>query len=271
MYSLGVSEEVLGRALRDFAAREQVVIATKGSIPMGDGPNERGLSRKHIMDAIDDSLRRLGTDYVDLYQIHRFDARRRSRRRCGARRHRQGGQGALHRRVEYVRVAAGEGSTSPIAIGWTRFVSMQNHYNLVYREEEREMIPLCREEGHRRYPMEPARARVPRRKPAARKTAARPPARRATSSRISCTMPTTTSWSPTASRRSPDARSKAAQVALAWLLAPARRDRAHRRRVEDVSPRRGGGVAENPAVARGHQAPRGALQAASGARALRRT
>jgi aryl-alcohol dehydrogenase (NADP+) len=148
MYSRGVSEEVVGRALKDLARRDEVVIATKVFYPMGDGPNDRGLSRKHILHAIDASLRRLGVDYVDLYQIHRFDP-----------------QTPIEETIEalhYV-VKAGKarylGASSMGAWqfekmlrtadlhGWTRFVSMQNHYNLVYREEEREMMPLCREEG----------------------------------------------------------------------------------------------------------------------------
>jgi aryl-alcohol dehydrogenase (NADP+) len=149
MYSLGVSEEILGRSLRDFGpTRDKVVIATKAFNPMGDDPNQRGLSRKHIKHAIDDSLRRLGTDYVDLYQIHRFDCETPVEETLGA--------------LDEV-VKAGKalylGASSMFAwqfakmlgaadrLGLTRFVSMQNHYNLVYREEEREMIPLCRAEG----------------------------------------------------------------------------------------------------------------------------
>jgi 1-deoxyxylulose-5-phosphate synthase len=148
MYSLGASEEVLGRALKDFGpARDKVVIATKVYYPVGDDPNQRGLSRKHIMHAIDDSLRRLGTDYVDLYQIHRFDA-----------------ETPIEETLEALHdvVRAGKalylGASSMFAWqfakmlyaadanGWTRFVTMQNHYNLLYREEEREMMPLCLEE-----------------------------------------------------------------------------------------------------------------------------
>ncbi|MBI5668950.1 MAG: aldo/keto reductase [Chloroflexi bacterium] len=148
MYSLGVSEEVTGRALKDFARRDEVVIATKVYNPMGDKPNQAGLSRKHIQHAIDDSLRRLGTDYVDLYQIHRWDA-----------------ETPIEETLEALNdvVRAGKalyiGASSMYAWqfaqalyladlhGWTRFVSMQNHYNLVYREEEREMIPLCVDQG----------------------------------------------------------------------------------------------------------------------------
>ena len=149
MYSVGVSEEIVGRALKDFGpSREQVVIATKVFNPMGDDPNQRGLSRKHISHAIDDSLRRLGTDYVDLYQIHRFDY-----------------ETPIEETIEALDdvVKAGKalyvGASSMFAwqfakmlytaddLGCARFVTMQNHYNLIYREEEREMIPLCREEG----------------------------------------------------------------------------------------------------------------------------
>ena len=148
MYSRGASEEILGRALRDFTTREQVVIATKAFFPMGDGPNDRGLSRKHLLDAIDASLRRLGTDYVDLYQIHRFDPHTPIEETLEA----------LH---DIVRAGKARylGASSMFAWqfagmlhaaerhGWTPFVAMQNHYNLVYREEEREMLPLCRAQG----------------------------------------------------------------------------------------------------------------------------
>lgn len=149
MYSVGASEEVLGRALKEFGpSRENMVVATKVFNPMGEGVNERGLSRKHIMHAIDNSLKRLGMDYVDLYQIHRFD--------YGT---------PIEETVEALHdvVKAGKaryiGASSMFAwqfakylstaekMGKTKFVSMQNHYNLVYREEEREMMPLCRAEG----------------------------------------------------------------------------------------------------------------------------
>jgi aryl-alcohol dehydrogenase (NADP+) len=149
MYSLGASEEVLGRALKDFGpSRDKVVIATKVFNAMGSDPNQRGLSRKHIKHSIDDSLRRLQTDYVDLYQIHRFD-------------HETPIEETLEALDELVR--AGKvlyiGASSMYAWqfaqmlalsdanGWARFATMQNHYNLIYREEEREMNPLCRAEG----------------------------------------------------------------------------------------------------------------------------
>ncbi|HTQ53006.1 MAG TPA: aldo/keto reductase [Bryobacteraceae bacterium] len=149
MYSVGVSEEILGRALRDFGpGRDRVVIATKVFNPMGDDPNQRGLSRKHMRHAIDDSLRRLGTDYVDLYQIHRLD-------------HETPMEEILLALDDVVKAgkALYVGASSMFAwqfakmlyladaMGVTRFVSMQNHYNLIYREEEREMLPLCRAEG----------------------------------------------------------------------------------------------------------------------------
>jgi aryl-alcohol dehydrogenase-like predicted oxidoreductase len=144
MYSKGTSEEILGAALTDFARRDDVVIATKVFQPMSDAPNDRGLSRKHIMSSIDASLKRLKTDYVDLYQTHRWDY-----------------QTPIEETMEALHdvVKAGKaryiGASSMFSWqfakalytadlhGWTRFVSMQNHYNLIYREEEREMIPLC--------------------------------------------------------------------------------------------------------------------------------
>ena len=149
MYSLGASEEVLGRALKNFGpGREQLVIATKVFYPMGEGPNDRGLSRKHIMTAIDASLRRLGTDYVDVYQIHRFDSETPIEETLEA----------LHDVVRAGKARYLGASSMPAwqfakllysadAHGWTRFITMQNHYNLMYREEEREMIPLCLAEG----------------------------------------------------------------------------------------------------------------------------
>jgi aryl-alcohol dehydrogenase (NADP+) len=147
MYSSGVSEQVLGRALKD-QRRDQLVIATKAFYSITGGPNTAGLSRKHLFDAIDGSLRRLGTDYVDLYQIHRFD-------------HDTPIEETLEALHDIVKSGKARyiGASSMFAWqfmkmlavsdahGWTRFVSMQNHYNLVYREEEREMLPLCREEG----------------------------------------------------------------------------------------------------------------------------
>ena len=147
VYSIGRSEEILGRALRDFADRDEVVIATKLHGQMREGPNGAGLSRKAILSEIDHSLQRLGTEYVDLYQIHRWDY-----------------QTPIEETMEALHdvVKAGKaryiGASAMYAwqfqkalhaaekLGWTRFVSMQDHLNLIYREEEREMLPLCREE-----------------------------------------------------------------------------------------------------------------------------
>ncbi len=148
MYSIGVSEEVLGRALRDYARRDRVVIATKVFNAMSDDPNDRGLSRKHIRHAIDNSLRRLGTDYVDLYQIHRFDPETPIEETMEALNNviRAGKALYIGASSMYAWQFARMQQTAE-AHGWSRFVSMQNHYNLIYREEEREMIPLCRDQG----------------------------------------------------------------------------------------------------------------------------
>jgi len=144
MYSYGDSEEIVGTALRDFASRDEVVIATKVFNPMSKDPNDAGLSRKHIMSSIDKSLRRLKTDYVDLYQIHRWDYETPIEETMEA----------LHDVVKagkarYIGASSMFSWQFAKALytadlhGWTRFVSMQPHYNLIYREEEREMIPLC--------------------------------------------------------------------------------------------------------------------------------
>jgi aryl-alcohol dehydrogenase (NADP+) len=148
MYSVGESERVTGKALKEYARRHEVVIATKVFSPMGEDPNNRGLSRKHIFDAVDRSLHRLGVDYIDLYQIHRFDP-----------------DTPIEETLEALNdvVRAGKaryiGASSMYAWqfmkmlsvsranGWSSFVSMQPQYNLVYREEEREMLPLCRDQG----------------------------------------------------------------------------------------------------------------------------
>ena len=163
-YSDGTSEEILGRALRDFARREEVVIATKVFYPMREEPNARGLSRKSIMIEIDASLRRLGTDYVDLYQIHRWDKHTPIEETLAA----------LHDVIKAGK-ARYIGASSMYAWqfsraqyvarlnGRTPFVSMQNHYNLLYREEEREMMPLCAAEGVGVLPWSPlARGRLTR-------------------------------------------------------------------------------------------------------------
>ncbi|SFE86656.1 aldo/keto reductase [Trichococcus pasteurii] len=147
VYSDGMSEEFLGRALKDFAKRDEIVIATKVFFPMHDGPNSMGLSRKTIMSEIDKSLERLGTDYVDLYITHRWDYNTPIEETMEA----------LHEVVKsgkarYIGASAMYAwqfqKANQIAEknGWTKFVSMQNHLNLIYREEEREMLPLCKEE-----------------------------------------------------------------------------------------------------------------------------
>lgn len=163
VYSNGASEEITGRLLsKFFARRDDYVLATKVNSPMGTGPQDRGLSRKHVLRAVEDSLRRLGTDYIDLYQAHRWDP-----------------ETPISETMEVLHdlVRAGKvryiGASSMFAwqfakaqhtaerYGWTQFVSMQNHYNLLYREEEREMIPLCRDMGVGVIPWSPlARGRL---------------------------------------------------------------------------------------------------------------
>lgn len=171
VYSFGASEEITGRALKEFARREDVVIATKVYNPMRPGPNGRGLSRKAILHEIDASLRRLNTDYVDLYQIHRWDDATPIEETMEA----------LHDVVKAGKVRY-LGASSMWAWqfakaqhvaerhGWTRFVSMQNHWNLLYREEEREMAPLCVDQGVALIPWSPlARGKLAR--PAEARTA----------------------------------------------------------------------------------------------------
>lgn len=164
VYSDGTSEEILGRAIRDYSTRDDVVIATKVNGRMKPGPNGAGLSRKAILSEIDASLKRLGTDYVDLYQIHRFD-------------HNTPIEETLEALHDVVKAGKARyiGASSMYAWqfskmlavsqanGWTRFVSMQNHLNLLYREEEREMLPLCKAEGIGVIPWSPlARGRLTR-------------------------------------------------------------------------------------------------------------
>jgi 1-deoxyxylulose-5-phosphate synthase len=148
VYAKGASEVVTGRLLGKLFARDDVVVATKVFMPMSDGENDRGLSRKHIMSSIDASLRRLGMDYVDLYQIHRWDPRTPIEETMEA----------LHDvvragKARYIGASSmyawqfAKAQYTASSHGWTRFVSMQNHYNLIYREEEREMIPQCIDQG----------------------------------------------------------------------------------------------------------------------------
>lgn len=149
MYSLGVSEEHTGNYMREFfSSRDEYVVATKVFFPLKDKPNQGGLSRKHIMDSVDASLRRLGMDYIDLYQIHRWDYDVTIEETMEA----------LHDvvkagKVRYIGASSmfawqfAKAQYTADLNGWTRFITMQNHYNLVYREEEREMNPLCRDMG----------------------------------------------------------------------------------------------------------------------------
>ena len=166
VYSGGTSEIITGNALRDFAKRDEVVIATKVRFPMGKGPNDYGLSRKHIMNAIDASLKRLGTDYVDLYQIHRWDYETPIEETMEA----------LHDIVKagkarYIGASAmfawqfSKAQYTADLHGWARFVSMQNHYNLIYREDERELLPFCEDQGVGVIPFSPLARGVLARKP----------------------------------------------------------------------------------------------------------
>ena len=214
MYSRGVSEEILGRALKDFTRRDEVMIATKLYFPMGDAPNARGLSRKHVFDAIDASLRRLGVDHVDLYQIHRFDP-----------------ETPIEETLEALHdlVRAGKLLYTADLHGWTRFVSMQNHYNLAYREEEREMLLLCREEGIGVLPWSPlARGFL-------------------AGNRRRCEKP--------------------ARIALAWLLHQPGVTAPHRGRHARGAPGGRGGGAGDPPFRGGAEGARRAVQTAPGARA----
>ena len=171
MYSLGVSEMVTGKLLREMAKMEEIVLATKVHFPMSDGPNMGGLSRKHIVQGCEASLKRLGVETIDLYQIHRFKSPVPIEETLAALDHlvRQG-------KVRYIGASSGYAWQMAKALsvserhGWARFVSMQNHYNLLYREEEREMIPLCVSEGVGIIPWSPlARGRLARTTPSASK------------------------------------------------------------------------------------------------------
>lgn len=167
MYSVGVSEEVTGRALREMANMEEIVLATKVNFPMSAGQNMGGLSRKHIVQGCEASLKRLGVDTIDLYQIHRFDAKVPIEETLAALDH------LVHQgKVRYIGASSGYAWRMAQALstserhGWARFISMQNHYNAVYREEEREMIPLCINKGVGLIPWSPlARGRLARTTP----------------------------------------------------------------------------------------------------------
>ncbi|MEN6459045.1 MAG: aldo/keto reductase [Thermoguttaceae bacterium] len=221
MYSVGVSEEVTGRALRRYANLEEIVLATKVFNPMSDGPNMEGLSRKHILQGCEASLRRLGVETIDLYQVHRFDPHTPLDEMLAALDLlvRQG-------KVRYL------GASSTVAWkfaqalsmsernGWARFVSMQNHYNLIYREEEREMIPLCQAEGIAVIPWSPlARGLLAgtRKTPNDKKATAR--AASDEFARALYDHPTDIDVMRACQTVAARLRVQPAQVALAWLLA----------------------------------------------------
>jgi aryl-alcohol dehydrogenase-like predicted oxidoreductase len=222
MYSLGASEEVTGRALRELARRDEVVVATKLYHPMGDGPNMRGLGRKHVAQACEASLRRLGVEAIDLYQIHRFDPDVPVDETLEA----------LHDlvragKVRYIGASSGAAWRMARALsaserrGWARFVSMQNHYNLVYREEEREMIPLCLAEGVGLIPWSPlARGLLARPRPADGRQEAAGTARAASDDYARQMYDQPSDWDVVdAVERVALARGAAmSAVALAWLL-----------------------------------------------------
>jgi aryl-alcohol dehydrogenase-like predicted oxidoreductase len=217
MYSLGVSEEIVGRALRSMAKLDEIVIATKVFWPMNDRPNMSGLSRKHVVQACEASLRRLGIETIDLYQIHRFDASTPIEETLSA----------LNLLVEQGKVRYIGASTGfawqlmkSLSIseinGWARFVSMQNHYNLIYREEEREMIPACQDQKLGILPWSPlARGLLtrPREKSRGEST-------RSTNDPIMDRLYASTDWGVVdAVERIAAARGiPMAQVGLAWLL-----------------------------------------------------
>ncbi len=222
MYSLGVSEEVTGRALRAMAIREEIVVATKVNFAMSRGPNMGGLSRKHILQACEASLRRLAVEAIDLYQIHRFDAEvpidetleaLNDLVRAGKVRYIGASSGSAWRMAQALSVSERH--------GWARFVSMQNHYNLLYREEEREMIPLCLHEGVGLIPWSPlARGVLARPRPADAKVASGGTTRAGSDDFSSRLYDTPGDWDVVdAVERVAGARGVGmAEVALAWLL-----------------------------------------------------
>jgi aryl-alcohol dehydrogenase-like predicted oxidoreductase len=217
VYSAGRSEEVLGRALKDFAKREEVIIATKVFSPMGRGPNDSGLSRKHVLSQVDASLKRLGTDYIDLYQIHRLDSKTPAEEimrtlddlvRSG--------------KVRYLGASSmwawqfSKLQYTALLHGWTRFASMQPHYNLIYREEEREMLPLCADQQVAVIPWSPlARGLL------AGKSAERTASARAGTDAYTRELYRDDAHAPIVERLAAVAQARGAsnmQVALAWLL-----------------------------------------------------
>jgi aryl-alcohol dehydrogenase-like predicted oxidoreductase len=219
VYSAGASEEVVGRALKELARREDVVLATKVHGAMSAGPNGHGLSRKAIFHELDASLRRLGTEYVDLYQIHRWDSNTPIEETLEAL-----DDVVRAGKVRYLGASSMHAWQFSKALhladrnGWARFVSMQNHYNLLYREEEREMTPLCRDEGVGMIPWSPlARGRL------ARGAHASEPTLRSESDRFGTSLYGATAEADVRVLERVEAVARArgvtnAQVALAWLL-----------------------------------------------------
>ena len=223
MYSLGASEEVTGRALRDLAHRDEIVLATKVNWPMGGGPNMSGLSRKHIVQACEASLRRLGVDCIDLYYIHRFDPKVPVEETLEA-------LNDLVRwgKVRYLGASSGPAWQMGKALsiserrGWARFVAMQNHYNLVYREEEREMIPLCHDSGVGVIPWSPlARGMLARPRPADGRVRSGGTARAENDAYSESLYDNPADWDVVAAvaRLAKDRALPMAAVALSWLLA----------------------------------------------------
>jgi aryl-alcohol dehydrogenase-like predicted oxidoreductase len=222
MYSLGASEEVTGRALRDLTVRDETVIATKVYNAMGSGPNMRGLGRKHVVQGCEASLKRLGVEAIDLYQIHRFDPAVPVDETLRA-------LDDLVRagKVRYIGASSGMAWRFAQALsasernGWARFVSMQNHYNLLYREEEREMLPLCVEEGIGVIPWSPlARGTLARPRPAESRVDAGGTTRAETDEFAKSLYDQPGDWEVVdAVERVAQARGTGmAEVALAWLL-----------------------------------------------------
>jgi 1-deoxyxylulose-5-phosphate synthase len=222
MYSAGVSEEVTGRAVRELGNRDEIVVATKVYFPLAPGPNQSGLSRKHVVQACEASLRRLGLEAIDLYQIHRFDPAVPIEETLAALDHlvRAG-------KVRYVGASSGYAWTMALALsaserhGWARFVSMQNHYNLLYREEEREMIPLCLDQGVGVIPWSPlARGLLARPRPAGDRLASGGTARAASDTYSPHLYDTPSDWDvvDAVERAAKQRGATMAEVALAWLL-----------------------------------------------------
>ncbi len=223
MYSIGVSEEVTGRALRKYANREEIVLSTKLNFPMTSGPNMGGLSRKHIVQACEASLRRLGVETIDLYFIHRFDPKVPVEETLEA----------LNDLVRWGKVRHLGASSGPAWMmaksltaaernGWARFIAMQNHYNLMYREEEREMNPLCADAGVGLVPWSPlARGLLARPRPADAKIASGGTPRAVGDSYSEQLYDNPADWNVVdALEKVAKARGVAmAEVALAWLLA----------------------------------------------------